>query len=97
MTRDLLAGSSLASQLEDVLSDELVAAVRLSPFGPLSATHGRVCFEGYSTIRPEVVVISQLCTYPAGKHLPTHQTRLVHHLCLYPVEVGPGIPSTFGT
>lgn len=36
-------------------------------------------------------------TYPAEKHLPTHQTRPAPHPFQYPAEDEPDIPSTFET
>lgn len=45
MTRDLLPGSSLAGQLEDVLGNQLVPSIRLSSFRPLSSAHRRIGFE----------------------------------------------------
>lgn len=50
VARDLLPGPSLASQLVNILGNQLISPVRFASFGPLSPTHGRVRFESYTTL-----------------------------------------------
>lgn len=45
MTGNLLSGSSLAGQLEDVLGNELVSSIRLSTLGPFSPAHWGIGFQ----------------------------------------------------
>ena len=100
VTRDLLPGPSLASQLVNILGNQLISPVRFASFGPLSSTHGRVCFESYITLSATYsfrLRITFSMTYPAEKHLPAHQTRPVPRPFQYLAEGEPDIPSTFET